>query len=228
MNILAMDTSGDVLSLVLSSSRGKWGVEIDAGTRHSELLMEWIDKLFCSAGLEPGDLELVACMKGPGSFTGLRIGFAAAKGLSLALGIPMVAVPTLDCLSCGLSVWPGLVLPVMDAKKNCFYAALYRGGSLLTEYMDADPETIIRTLEHHRIPGETAAITGPGAELFLSRLDKLGPAEGFSLDPQFFRGKAFELLKFIENRDIIDTDESDIYSGPLYLRKSDAELNLKS
>ena len=226
MNILAMDTSGDVLSLALSSPLGTHCIDLDSGSRHSELLMQWIDKLFISAGLGPEDLELVSCMKGPGSFTGLRIGFATAKGLSLALGIPLAAIPTLDCMAYALSVWPGLVLPVVDAKKGCFFAAFYRGDRRLSDYMDTDPGTLLTTVDTYKSgPLEKMIITGPGAKLFISRLEALQNRDNIFLDPHFSRGRSMELLQIVGKSYIFDNCEG-INSGPLYIRKSDAEINL--
>jgi tRNA threonylcarbamoyladenosine biosynthesis protein TsaB len=181
--------------------------------------MEWVDRLFSSAGMKPQDLELVVCMKGPGSFTGLRIGFAAAKGLSLALGIPLAAIPTLDCMAHGLSIWPGLVVPVIDAKKGCFFSALYRGGKRLSDYLDADPETLFLAIEGRKLsPTETAVITGPGAELFLPPREQ----SGVFVDPLFSKGRSLEMLQIAAKGNIIEY--VGIESGPLYLRKSDAEL----
>ena len=223
MNILAMDTSCDVLSLALSSPLGTQCIEIDSGPRHSELLMEWIDKLLASMELNSEDLELIACMKGPGSFTGLRIGFAAAKGLSMALGIPFITIPSLDCMAHTFSFWPDLVLPVIDAKKNCFFAALYREGKRISDYLDIDSLALYNALDTYKInPEEKVLISGPGAELFLSRLENRGNV--FFLDPLFSRGRSLELLQIIKKSYIIGKNE-DVNSGPLYIRKSDAEIN---
>jgi tRNA threonylcarbamoyladenosine biosynthesis protein TsaB len=185
--------------------------------------MGLVDTLFKSAGMKPEDLEAAACMKGPGSFTGLRIGYAAAKGLSLALGIPLAAVPTLDCIAHPHSAWPGLVLPSLDAKKGRFFAAFYRNGQRLGDYLDASPEAISGTLETLRTGREEKVIlTGPGGELLLSRLPSL---QGLTVDPSFKRGRAFELLDKLSKNVILNYKEN-VYSGPLYLRKSDAELSL--
>jgi tRNA threonylcarbamoyladenosine biosynthesis protein TsaB len=235
MNILAIDTSCDVLSLALHhesalTSPKTQCIDIEASGRHSELLLEWIDRLFKNAEMEKRDLGLVTCMKGPGSFTGLRIGFAAAKGLSLALGIPLTAIPTLDCMAYGLSIWPGLVLTVIDAKKNCFFAALYRGGERLSDYLDLSPEAILSTLANYKLnPAEAVAITGPGAELFLSRLkaqDKtLSLMNNILIDPLFLKGRALELLQIVKKNCIVN-GYIEIDADPLYIRKSDAELRM--
>ena len=222
MNILALDTAAEVLSVALATEAGVSYTETDAGTRHSELLMESADLLCKIAGIKPKDLDLIACMKGPGSFTGLRIGFSAAKGLAVALKKPLAAIHTLDCLAYPLSFWPGIVLPAMDAKKGCFFAALYRDGQRLTDYMDASPENLAKEINRARLfPEELLVLTGCGAALLFSRLEALIPPEHIRVDIAARKGRARELLETAKNTIL---DNSDIYSGPVYLRKSDAEL----
>jgi tRNA threonylcarbamoyladenosine biosynthesis protein TsaB len=230
LNILALDTSDSVISAALSFGGGTVHIEADSGSRHSELLMELIDRLFKTASIKREDLELAACMKGPGSFTGLRIGFSTAKGLSLALGIPLAAVPTLDCMAYNLSVWPGIVLALIDAKKSCFFAAFYRHGNLISDYLDAPPAMILEKAAALRLsPEEPLVLTGPGTPLLLEKLENLEEfkksrfSSHFFRDPAFRRGRALELLEMIRQYGIIKGE--DTYSGPLYLRKSDAELN---
>ena len=228
MNILALDSSSQALSVALGTEYGVWHTEIDAGAGHSELLMECIDGLCKLAGLSPKDLNMVSCMKGPGSFTGLRIGFSTAKGLALALGIPLIAVPTLDCLAHSFSTWPEIVLSAIDAKQGCFFAAFYREGNRLTDYFDASPVALAREVVKVVSPGEPIILTGSGAQLLYSGLGPYIPAENFSfdkikIDPEFMRGRAKDLLKMVKTGMY---KEDDIDSGPVYLRKSDAEQNL--
>jgi tRNA threonylcarbamoyladenosine biosynthesis protein TsaB len=220
MNTLALDTSSSILSVALASGDGSWYMETDAGLKHSEILMEMADTLMRTAGMKSRDLELVACMRGPGSFTGLRIGFAAAKGLALALGIPLVSVPTLDCMAAPCSMWPGSVIPAMDARKQRFFAALYRGNERLSGYMDADPgELAALTAE----AGGPILLTGPDAPLLLSRLKALMGEGRLFLDPAHRNGKARELLAIAERYFSLGKTDT-LFSGPEYLRKSDAEL----
>ena len=224
MNILALDTADMVLSVALATETGVLCTEIDAGRRHSELLMESADALCKMAGIKPGSLSRIACMKGPGSFTGLRIGFSAAKGMALALKIPLVAVPTLDCLAYPLSIWPGIVIPAMDAKKDCFFAALYRAGQRLTDYMDASPEALAKEIAQARLfPEEQVVLTGGGAQLLYPRLAAHIPPERIKIDPGSRKGRAKELLNIAKSV-MVYNDSGLIYSGPIYLRKSDAEL----
>jgi tRNA threonylcarbamoyladenosine biosynthesis protein TsaB len=235
MNILAIDTAAAALSLALGTERGSWFFEADTGFGHSELLMDGIDMLMKTAGLEPGALEGVACLKGPGSFTGLRIGFAAAKGLALSLGIPLAPVPTLDCLARPCSAWPGLVLPLLDAKKGCFFTALYRKGRRLSDYMDAGPSAIMAAaagaLEESPAEEKRVLLTGPDAGLFRERLAKIParmdpilPADAICQDPEPRRGQAGILLEIAKNGNIFNNNKEAVFSGPEYIRKSDAEL----
>ncbi|MDR2535791.1 MAG: tRNA (adenosine(37)-N6)-threonylcarbamoyltransferase complex dimerization subunit type 1 TsaB [Treponema sp.] len=230
MNILALDTATPVCSIALSSEKGNWYVEIDAGQRHSELFMDATDMLMNLGGLQPEDLDIVACMKGPGSFTGLRVGFAAAKGICLALAIPLLTVPTLDCMAVPGYNFPGLVIPVIDAKQHCFFIALYRGTERITPYLDADPQKIVQYLVQYASETDRILLTGLDGEMLYSALSRLlEPAlkEKIHLDPGRRKGRAQELIALVKPRlaNLQDTD-SEVSSCPLYLRKSDAELNV--
>ncbi|MCL2008001.1 MAG: tRNA (adenosine(37)-N6)-threonylcarbamoyltransferase complex dimerization subunit type 1 TsaB [Treponema sp.] len=223
MNILAIDTATEVLSIALLSEGGKWYAEIDSGPRHSELIMDSIDNLFKLSGLNKGDLNLIACMEGPGSFTGLRIGFSTAKGLSMAHNIPMTAIPTLDCMAYSQSSFQGLILVLIDAKKACFFAAFYRGNKRLTDYLDIPTDNLLDKIKEIRVsPDEKIILTGPGSELFISGIQGDFSANNMHISPDFKRGRAWELLEISKSTKIEYRDG--INSNPLYLRKSDAEL----
>jgi tRNA threonylcarbamoyladenosine biosynthesis protein TsaB len=189
--------------------------------------MALVEGLFDDARLKAGDLGAVACMKGPGSFTGLRIGFAAAKGLALALDIPLLACPTLDCMAYPWKPWPGLVVPVLDARKNRFYSALYAGGRRISPEMDVDAAGLLQCICQAGCAGPIL-LTGPDAGLFLSRLEGLpgDPAGGpphptLLLDPLCRKGRGLELLAVAKDREIMNNDKrSDVMSGPEYIRKS--------
>jgi tRNA threonylcarbamoyladenosine biosynthesis protein TsaB len=237
--ILALDTAAAILSAALCIGERYWYREADAGLTHSELLPGLMDDLLREAGIKPEDLEAAACMKGPGSFTGLRIGFAAAKGLALALGIPFTACSTLDCIAYPWSPWPALVLPVLDAKKGRFFSALYAGGRRLSAEMDADPETLAECIRSRstEIPdgGRSAILlTGPGAPLFLSRLrEELGAGKKWPkavldrlrLDPLYQKGRGLELAAVAKKQIIMNNGGDDVLSAPEYLRMSDADIN---
>lgn len=126
MRILAVETStlaGGAALLDGNRLLGEYTLNIRA--THSERLMATVDQLLRAAGWEPKDLEGLAVSIGPGSFTGLRIGVSAVKGLALALGIPIAPVPTLDALAAILPFAALPVCPVLDARKGEVYASLY-------------------------------------------------------------------------------------------------------
>jgi len=227
MNILAIDSSQQVLSLALFADGKNYVLDIDAHSKHDELLLDSADKLCRLAGIRADKIEIAACMKGPGSFTGLRIAYAAAKGLALALDIPLRAYPTLDCIALGLSNYPALVIPAIDAKQGRFFCALYRSNKILGDYLDLGAESISELIIKERLTcEENIILTGSGAELLLT---KLLDSRNSSLDPQRLfvdflpgRGRARELLEMAKNDILIK--ETDINSGPMYIRKSDAEI----
>jgi tRNA threonylcarbamoyladenosine biosynthesis protein TsaB len=238
MNILALDTAAAVLSAALCVGERYWYREAGAGLTHSELLPGLMDDLLREAGIKPADLEAAACMKGPGSFTGLRIGFAAVKGLALALNIPFTACSTLDCAAYPWSPWPGLVLPVLDAKKGRFFSALYAEGSRVSTEMDADLETLAECIRSRSTGAggrsSPVLLTGPGAPLFLSRLREESEAgrerpaavlDRLRLDPLYEKGRALELAAVAKKQLIMNNKGDDMLSAPEYLRMSDADIN---
>ena len=223
MNILALDSADEILSVALAAGEGIWYYEIDHGPRHSELMMDSIDMLFRNSGLNREELNLIACMEGPGSFTGLRIGFSTAKGLAMALGIPLVSIPTLDCIAHHLSMWPGIVVPAIDSKKHCFFTALYFNSERLTDFMDVSPEAIAKDIENHSQNKPVPVIlTGSGALMLKPHIEAFISPERICVDSEYRKGSARELLEIAKNAN----NYCNSNSGPVYLRKSDAELNL--
>lgn len=151
MRILAVETStlaGGAALLDGERVLGEYTLNIQA--THSERLMAAVDQLLQDCGWTLGDLEGIAVAIGPGSFTGLRIGVSAVKGLALALGIPVAPVPTLDALAATLPFAAHPVCPVLDAKKGEVYACLYHwGGNAMVrdwEYAALTPEALAQRL----------------------------------------------------------------------------------
>ncbi|MCL2608905.1 MAG: tRNA (adenosine(37)-N6)-threonylcarbamoyltransferase complex dimerization subunit type 1 TsaB [Treponema sp.] len=232
MNIVAIDTATDLFSVALAvtgeSRTDTWVFRADSGMRHSELLPGLLDVLVRKAGIMPKDIGGVVCMGGPGSFTGLRIGYSLAKALALSCGIPFAAVPTLDCLARPLSCLPGILVPVLDAKKRAFFCAPYRGTERLGPFMDATPAEIAGVLGD--FGPEPVLLFGPGAEM-LHRELLLLPGEALAgrerpvLGRGLKAGDAGTLLEIALETGILDSGGDDPLSGPGYLRKSDAELS---
>jgi tRNA threonylcarbamoyladenosine biosynthesis protein TsaB len=228
MNLLAIDTATDQCSIAVSHEKDTWLFEADAGLRHSELVMDSIDMLMRAAVLQPTDLSGILCMGGPGSFTGLRIGFSLAKGLALSLGIPFAAIPTMDCMARPFSAWSGMVMPVIDAKKSAFFCALYQNGKKLCPDMDANPCEIAAVINqqlstiNYQLP---TLLTGPGAPLLHEKLGDIDSLPIINPGKNLRWGNAQTLLAMARETGIIASDNS---AGPAYIRKSDAELAVSS
>jgi tRNA threonylcarbamoyladenosine biosynthesis protein TsaB len=126
VKILAIDSSGLVATVALISDDILMGeYTIHNKKTHSQTLLPMVRDMLAMAGVEIGEMDAIAVAAGPGSFTGLRIGASTAKGLAQAVGIPIVAVPTLEGLAFNLEGASALVCPLMDARRNQAYYGIY-------------------------------------------------------------------------------------------------------
>ena len=216
MNILVIDTSTAVLSIALRTDESYEERLIDGRFSHSEDLLPEIEDLLKRAGQDISSLSLIIVAKGPGSFTGLRIGMASAKGIASALSIPVVSVPTLEAVAASVQSYPGPVVSVIDAKRRKFYLSVTENGRKTVEERDGDASDVKDVLSASGVP---ALITGPDAALFASKLDN---SFSFIVDPDSPRNISKALLRLgLEKFEKNGPD--DIGEGPVYIRRSDAE-----
>ena len=126
MRLLAFETSAKAASVALFED-GKLLAEQyqNTGLTHSQTLMVMAEQLLSQCALNPQDVDAVAVANGPGSFTGVRIGAAAAKGFAWGAEIPIYGVSTLEAMAMGLGIYEGYVCPVMDARRAQVYNALF-------------------------------------------------------------------------------------------------------
>lgn len=130
MKILGLDSSGLVASVAVVEDDNLCAeYTVNFKKTHSQTLLPMLDVIADMIQLDLNTVDGIAVAAGPGSFTGLRIGSATAKGLGLALKKPLVAVPTLDALAYNLYDASGVVCPIMDARRNQVYTGIY-------EYVD--------------------------------------------------------------------------------------------
>lgn len=127
MKILALDSTATVASVALCEDDRLLGeYTVNNGNTHSETLLPMVESLLRFFDLDPDDVDLFAASAGPGSFTGVRIGAATAKGLAFNTQKPCIGVSTLDALAYNLNVLDGLICPVMNARRKQVYTALFR------------------------------------------------------------------------------------------------------
>ena len=153
MKILAFDTSGNTVTAALASEETILCEQSVNNTQnHSVTLMPMVKQLLDRADMPVSDLTHIACVSGPGSFTGLRIGAATAKALAYALDIPVIAVPTLDSLAYNVFDSQSIIVPIMDARRRQVYTAFYEWNTencdltRLSDYMAKDIADVLKDL----------------------------------------------------------------------------------
>ena len=127
MKILGLDSSGIVASVaVVEDDTMIAEYSVNYKKTHSQTLLPMLDEVAKMTELDLNTIDAIAVAGGPGSFTGLRIGSATAKGLGLALEKPLISVPTVEALAFNLYDVQGLICPIMDARRNQVYTGIYR------------------------------------------------------------------------------------------------------
>lgn len=225
MKILALDTSSNVATAaVLDGVKLMGEFTINHKKNHSIGLMPMIGHLLDSLELKPGEIDLFAASSGPGSFTGLRIGVTTVKAMAYAAGKPTVSVPTLDALAYNLITADGLICPMLDARNNQVFTAIYRpDGENLVRATDYLGIPVIELLQILKNLGGKVFFLGDGAELHRQMLtDELKDACGFA-PMNLMHQRASSVAVLAERMASAGNLESPYDMVPFYLRKSQAE-----
>lgn len=225
--ILCIETATTICSVAICSSGGEVILrESSEDKSHAYLLTLFIQELFEEKGIKASDLEAVAVSKGPGSYTGLRIGVSVAKGIAYGASIPMIAINTLQSMFHGIlgkaeMSNANLICPMIDARRMEVYMAIYHlNGTLHTETVAAsvNPDTFNELLEENRILffGNGAykcsdIINHPNAIFF----------PGYKLSASSMIAPAFSALN---KKEFADT----AYFEPLYLKDFIATIPRKN
>lgn len=225
MKILGIDSSGIVASAAVADEKNIIA-EFTVNNRqtHSQTLLPMIDKVMKMAEIEPDELDVISVASGPGSFTGLRIGSATAKGIGLALNKPIVSVPTLEGLAYRMAFFDGIICPIMDARRNQVYTAAYfmedRHLKVVIEQKAADIHEIIKQLNDI---GRKTIFLGDGVHVYNDVIDAECHIEYLFAPAHMSMQSAAStavlgMLYFKEGR-----FESAGEHRPFYLRQSQAE-----
>ena len=227
--ILSMDTATPCSAVALTSGTRKDGrvlasLSLTGNVTHSRRLLRAVDYLLQEAGLGWPEIDGIGVGLGPGSFTGLRIGMATAKGLAAAAGKALVGVASLDSLAAKCST-PRLICAVVDARKKEVYSAFYRCtrdglAERIGDISAVAPEKLAALItEPVLMIGDGAALYGDLFKEMLGELVLFAPAMlhelsatslGLLAGEQLVAGKVLDLAEAV----------------PLYIRSSDAQLNL--
>ena len=215
---LAMDTATDVLAVAAVNGEARVCLALRRGLQHSPALVPLVQRLLDELSLPVGQLEFVACSVGPGSFTGIRIGLATAKGIGFALGIPVLGVSTLDALAYPFRHRDGDTFAVLDARKGNIYAARFRSGARVSDYLDIPPRELGALVLTAHLP----LLVGPDAEMLRELMFPAGSRGSAELPPCSTLLDPSALLDLALQADPGAADPSGPH--PLYLRRSEAEI----
>jgi len=225
VKILAIDTASTLGGVaVLDSGSGAFSEHrTHAPSRQfSESLIEMIDLCLRNTGIEMSQIDCLAVIKGPGSFTGLRVGLSAVKGLAYSLQKPLVAISTLYACAWLYPFQPRLICPVLDARKKEVYAAVYRWEN---DDFDVVLDEGVYKLEQVLAGIDNEVIfTGDGVKVYRKQIEsKLGSRALFS--HQHLMGGLPSAVAMLAARKAEKGEFSDAASlSPQYFRRSEAEL----
>ena len=176
MRILALDSSGLVASVaVVEDDQLIAEYTVNYKKTHSQTLLPMLDEIVKMTELDLVTIDAIAVSGGPGSFTGLRIGSATAKGLGLALKKPLIHIPTLEGLAYNLCGSADIVCPIMDARRGQVYTGIYEfdenGLIILEDQMAVSIEELGGKLkEHMKKTGKKVVFLGDGVPVFKEKL----------------------------------------------------------
>lgn len=222
--ILCIETATTVCSVALSREGNVFYSRLSTGRNaHSSLLTTFIEEIIREAGMEFSRLDAIAVSSGPGSYTGLRIGVATAKGLCYALDKPLISVPTLKAMALGMRAQyvpatgkadakPLLFCPLIDARRMEIYRAFYDEN--LEEVLPTAAEIIDENSFVTLLDGHTVIFGGEGAA-------KCQPVLGAHPDSRFmigFEASAAWMAPLAEERFLAGHYENLAYYEPFYLK----------
>ena len=225
MKILALETSAKAVSAAVTEN-GKVlcsGYQ-DTGLTHSRTLMPIVEHILKNTGLTMADMDAVAVAAGPGSFTGIRIGVAAAKGLAFAADKPAAGVSTLAAMARNVAFADGLVICAMDARRNQIYNALFEAkDGHLTRLTEDRAIALADLAEELRADPRPKTVVGDGAALCHAFLTETGIACRMApphLLMQNAMSVAVEAEKLAAEGKLVSSQELE----PVYLRPAQADL----
>ena len=221
MKILAIESTALVASVAIVDDF-KTIAEFTTNHKktHSQTLMPMLEQIVKLTDIDLNELDYIACACGPGSFTGLRIGAATAKGLAHGLNKKIIPVPTLDALAYNAYEADKLIVPIMDARRNQVYSAIYstqNGFERISDYLATDIEELLdKVLSFNN----SAIFLGDGVPVFKDTI--LNKSDSFSFakaNMNMQRASSVAALAFDMTDKAVDCNEFEI----MYLRKSQAE-----
>ncbi len=226
MKALALDTSLTCITISAKNDDNTVSLVLDIGMRQSEKLLPSIDFVLSELDLQAKDLDYTCLCKGPGSFTGLRLAFAALKAIELSHGVSVYGINTLDFIE-----WPHReselpVISALDARKDKFFAQCKKGLSLILEPGDYEIGDLAKAFNEEPLKSEKKFfVAGNDSASFINAVKPLTQGIDFIHDKTrgFFCESLFEIAEDMISKKMPPLKE---FEGPLYMRASEAEQKL--
>ena len=223
MKALAIDSAGTRLAVAAKNDDAVVSSVYDIGMKQSETLLPAIDAVVSKAGVRISELDYTTLCAGPGSFTGLRLAFAALKAVEQAVNAPIYGIPTLEAYAYPYRALPFPVVSAIDAKKDRFYAAVYEAGTERLKGGDYEIEAVLQFLKNEK----EALCTGPDAKRFIEAARQIGPSvKLYAIDFSIITTDS--LFALAERKIAAGEKPLADFDGPVYLRASEAEVKQKT
>jgi len=221
MKILGIDTTTKFLCLGLYVDGKLYEYNLETGRSLSVLLVPTIQRVIAAAGLKIADIDYFACGLGPGSFTGMRIGLATIKGLSVVRNKPVVGVSTLDILAENVLINNFLIAPAIDARRGLIYCGSYKREQGLMK-RKSDPLLLSLDAFIKKFPNGTIVL-GDAAVLYRDRI--LSRIKGaLILDKDYWFPKAHNLIKLALAKIMTRNFSSAQTVKPIYLYPQECQI----
>ena len=222
--ILAFETSAKAASVALLENGKLLGESYqNTGLTHSQTLLQMAEDTLKTCGKTAADVTAVAVAAGPGSFTGVRIGVAAAKGFAWGAELPCVGVSTLEAMAESLGIWEGTVVPTMDARRAQTYTAVFQVQAGKITRLEEDMAISYAELgEKIKICQKPIFLVGDGAEICYNTLNEQVP--GLVLPPEHHRHQRAIGVALVAEKLLLSGERPHGEAlKPNYLRLSQAE-----
>ena len=222
MNILMIDTSGPACGVaIVKDGRRVYEAALEGGMTHSQRLMPMVDAALNMAGMTAQDIDLFGAVVGPGSFTGVRIGVSTVKALAHAAGKPCVGVDALEALAMNACEFDGVICPILDARAQQVYGAIFEGGMPPRRLCGDAAEKLTAFLDRVEETGKRALFVGDGVAAYEKAIaERLGEKAVFA--PAQHAGLRAMCAAMLAQH-YADTAQDYITLLPLYLRAPQAE-----
>lgn len=227
MIVLSMDSSSLVTTVALLKDEHLLGeFTLNFKREHSVILMEKIEMLLKDCNVDISEVDGFVVSKGPGSFTGLRIGMATVKGLSMGSNKPYISVSSLDALAYSLINFNGIICPIMDALRDSVFTCMYKNNNgQLSKVIDYTALSLEELVAEIKDKDQPVIFTGDGVYKYKEYLQTHLPNAQFA--PNHLSVVKASSLGELGMAILKEGKQDDINSSPLYLKKPQAERELE-